>query len=318
MKQNTPFTQRRHAHILNRSLSIVLSIALSLSACHPDYLDDIDGDNDSGIALTHFQTEILTSTDGITTIPTAARTRSDGTDDKGYTGLVKTRFISDDVIHIVLTDADNSNAIAYSTATLQQQDGSATSTARWIISPAMSTPQNGNFELLAFYNGQTAPYIASSSQSAPEAALKAYIQAERGSLFTTAPDTPPYVDALTALYSSQSGNQTLANDPLKPSPGALNLASDGTLTASFQHRNAIINISGITNQLSARQYHPGNHLFGRRLESHPAPHPHCRCNRSRQRRVPMASHLPPQSQRKLSEQFLPPLTHRHPGRHRQS
>lgn len=136
-------------------------------------------------------------------------------------------------------------------ATLQQQDGSATPTARWIISPAMSTPQNGNFELLAFYNGQTAPYIASSSQSAPETALKAYIQAERGSLFTTAPDTPPYVDALTALYSSQSGNQTLANDPLKPSPGALNLASDGTLTASFQHRNAIINISGITNQLGA-------------------------------------------------------------------
>lgn len=255
MKQNTPFTQRRHAHILNlilnRSLNLVLSLALSLSACHPDSLDDLDGDNDSGIALTHFQAEILTPTDGITTIPTAARTRSDGTDDKGYTGLVKTRFIPDDVIHIVLTDADNSNAIAYSTATLQQQDGSATSTARWIISPAMSTPQNGNFELLAFYNGQTAPYIASSSQSAPETALKAYIQAERGSLFTTAPDTPPYVDALTALYSSQSGNQTLANDPLKPSPGALNLASDGTLTASFQHRNAIINISGITNQLSA-------------------------------------------------------------------
>ena len=255
MKQNTPFTQRRHAHILNlilnRSLSLVLSLALSLSACHPDSLDDLDGDNDSGIALTHFQAEILTPTDGITTIPTAARTRSDGTDDKGYTGLVKTRFISDDVIHIVLTDADNSNAIAYSTATLQQQDGSATPTARWIISPAMSTPQNGNFELLAFYNGQTAPYIASSSQSAPETALKAYIQAERGSLFTTAPDTPPYVDALTALYSSQSGNQTLANDPLKPSPGALNLASDGTLTASFQHRNAIINISGITNQLGA-------------------------------------------------------------------
>ena len=255
MKQNTPFTQRRHAHILNlilnRSLSLVLSLALSLSACHPDSLDDLDGDNDSGIALTHFQAEILTPTDGITTIPTAARTRSDGTDDKGYTGLVKTRFISDDVIHIVLTDADNSNAIAYSTATLQQQDGSATPTARWIISPAMSTPQNGNFELLAFYNGQTAPYIASSSQSAPEAALKAYIQAERGSLFTTAPDTPPYVDALTALYSSQSGNQTLANDPLKPSPGALNLASGGTLTASFQHRNAIINISGITNQLGA-------------------------------------------------------------------
>lgn len=251
MKQNTPFTQRRHAHILNRSLSLVLSLALSLSACHPDSLDDLDGDNDSGIALTHFQAEILTPTDGITTIPTAARTRSDGTDDKGYTGLVKTRFISDDVIHIVLTNADNSNAIAYSTATLQQQDGSATPTARWIISPAMSTPQNGNFELLAFYNGQTAPYIASSSQSAPEAALKAYIQAERGSLFTTDPDTPPYVDALTALYSSQSGNQTLANDPLKPSPGALNLASDGTLTASFQHRNAIINISGITNQLGA-------------------------------------------------------------------
>ena len=255
MKQNTPFTQRRHAHILNlilnRSLSLVLSLALSLSACHPDSLDDLDGDNDSGIALTHFQAEILTPTDGITTIPTAARTRSDGTDDKGYTGLVKTRFISDDVIHIVLTNADNNNAIAYSTATLQQQDGSATPTARWIISPAMSTPQNGNFELLAFYNGQTAPYIASSSQSAPEAALKAYIQAERGSLFTTAPDTPPYVDALTALYSSQSGNQTLANDPLKPSPGALNLASDGTLTASFQHRNAIINISGITNQLGA-------------------------------------------------------------------
>lgn len=255
MKQNPPFTQRRHAHILNlilnRSLSLVLSLALSLSACHPDSLDDLDGDNDSGIALTHFQAEILTPTDGITTIPTAARTRSDGTDDKGYTGLVKTRFISDDVIHIVLTDADNSNAIAYSTATLQQQDGSATSTARWIISPAMSTPQNGNFELLAFYNGQTAPYIASSSQSAPEAALKAYIQAERGSLFTTAPDTPPYIDALTALYSSQSGNQTLANDPLKPSPGALNLASDGTLTASFQHRNTIINISGITNQLGA-------------------------------------------------------------------
>lgn len=255
MKQNTPFTQRRHAHILNlilnRSLSLVLSLALSLSACHPDSLDDLDGDNDSGIALTHFLAEILTPTDGITTIPTAARTRSDGTDDKGYTGLVKTRFIPDDVIHIVLTDADNSNAIAYSTATLQQQDGSATSTARWIISPAMSTPQNGNFELLAFYNGQTAPYIASSSQSAPEAALKAYIQAERGSLFTTAPGTPPYVDALTALYSSQSGNQTLANDPLKPSPGALNLASGGTLTASFQHRNAIINISGITNQLGA-------------------------------------------------------------------
>lgn len=220
MKQNTPYTQRRHAHILNlilnRSLSLVLSLALSLSACHPDSLDDLDGDNDSGIALTHFLAEILTPTDGITTIPTAARTRSDGTDDKGYTGLVKTRFIPDDVIHIVLTDADNSNAIAYSTATLQQQDGSATSTARWIISPAMSTPQNGNFELLAFYNGQTAPYIASSSQSAPEAALKAYIQAERGSLFTTAPDTPPYVDALTALYSSQSGNQTLANAPLKP------------------------------------------------------------------------------------------------------
>ena len=255
MKQNTPFTQRRHAHILNlilnRSLSLVLSLALSLSACHPDSLDDLDGDNDSGIALTHFLAEILTPTDGITTIPTAARTRSDGTDDKGYTGLVKTRFIPDDVIHIVLTDADNSNAIAYSTATLQQQDGSAPSPARWIISPAMSTPQNGNFELLAFYNGQTAPYIASSSQSAPEAALKAYIQAERGSLFTTAPGTPPYVDALTALYSSQSGNQTLANDPLKPSPGALNLASGGTLTASFQHRNAIINISGITNQLGA-------------------------------------------------------------------
>ena len=115
MKQNTPFTQRRHAHILNRSLSLVLSLALSLSACHPDSLDDLDGDNDSGIALTHFQAEILTPTDGITTIPTAARTRSDGTDDKGYTGLVKTRFISDDVIHIVLTNADNSNAIAYST-----------------------------------------------------------------------------------------------------------------------------------------------------------------------------------------------------------
>ena len=42
MKQNTPFTQRRHAHILNlilnRSLSLVLSLALSLSACHPDSL----------------------------------------------------------------------------------------------------------------------------------------------------------------------------------------------------------------------------------------------------------------------------------------
>ena len=73
MKQNTPFTQRRHAHILNRSLSLVLSLALSLSACHPDSLDDLDGDNDSGIALTHFQAEILTPTDGITTIPTAAR-----------------------------------------------------------------------------------------------------------------------------------------------------------------------------------------------------------------------------------------------------
>ena len=49
MKQNTPFTQRRHAHILNlilnRSLSLVLSLALSLSACHPDSLDDLDGDN---------------------------------------------------------------------------------------------------------------------------------------------------------------------------------------------------------------------------------------------------------------------------------
>ena len=80
MKQNTPFTQRRHAHILNlilnRSLSLVLSLALSLSACHPDSLDDLDGDNDSGIALTHFLAEILTPTDGITTIPTAARTRS--------------------------------------------------------------------------------------------------------------------------------------------------------------------------------------------------------------------------------------------------
>ena len=69
MKQNTPFTQRRHAHILNlilnRSLSLVLSLALSLSACHPDSLDDLDGDNDSGIALTHFQAEILTPTDGI-------------------------------------------------------------------------------------------------------------------------------------------------------------------------------------------------------------------------------------------------------------
>ena len=54
MKQNTPFTQRRRAHILNRSLSLVLSLALSLRACDPDSLDDLDGDNDSGIALTHF------------------------------------------------------------------------------------------------------------------------------------------------------------------------------------------------------------------------------------------------------------------------
>lgn len=69
MKQNTPFTQRRHAHILNRSLSLVLSLALSLSACHPDSLDDLDGDNDSGIALTHFQAEILTPTDGLPPSP---------------------------------------------------------------------------------------------------------------------------------------------------------------------------------------------------------------------------------------------------------
>ena len=167
MKQNTPFTQRRHAHILNlilnRSLSLVLSLALSLSACHPDSLDDLDGDNDSGIALTHFQAEILTPTDGITTIPTAARTRSDGTDDKGYTGLVKTRFISDDVIHIVLTDADNSNAIAYSTATLQQQDGSATPTARWIISPAMSTPQTATSSSSPSTTGRLPP----TSQTVP-------------------------------------------------------------------------------------------------------------------------------------------------------
>lgn len=229
-----------------RCLSILLAACLSfvLAACTPDN-DNDPGKNGKPITITALRTEILApgaNTRAFTTEP----------DEKGYTpGGVKVKFVAGDVLHFAIVDTeadrDAPDKYRFSTATLGS-DGRT-----WTFAPVLTLPQDASttYTAMAFYDGKTTAYTkwiydGTDGYEDPDNFYRAYSQL---STPTTAPDG-------TASYHDALGAQTTTGSGLFSGNSIFSLASDGTLTLTLSHANALVRISGISNQLAAAGTQP--------------------------------------------------------------